>query len=144
MDAEKGLADCSLNHQSNAHVPSHLPFGTGQPFARGASGVADKLIGGWQWNGSITAQSGFPFTPLVGSNSSGTGETQNPDVPFRNPAFNGPVILGRVDQWFDPNAFVQPLAGTFGNVARGSFTGPGLTNFDTSLFKKFSVKEKLN
>jgi hypothetical protein len=35
-----------------------------------------------------------------------------------------------------------PDPGTFGNVARGSFTGPRLTNFDTSLFKKFSFNER--
>ena len=23
-------------------------------------------VGGWQWNGSVSAQSGFPFTPQVG------------------------------------------------------------------------------
>jgi len=144
MKAQKGIAAYSLTHQFNANFSYQLPFGSGQRFGRGANKLANQLIGGWQWNGSLTAQSGFPFTPLVGSNSSGTGETQNPDVPNLNPAFNGPVISGTVDKWFDPRAFVMPLAGTFGNVSRGSFTGPGLTNFDTSLFKRFNVNEKMN
>jgi len=47
-----------------------------------------------------------------------------------------------VDQWFDPRAFSLPLAGTFGDVARGSLTGPRLTNMDTSLFKKVSINEQ--
>jgi hypothetical protein len=51
-------------------------------------------------------------------------------------------VLGKPEKWFDPNAFLPPPAGTFGNVARGLFTGPRLTNFDTSLFKKFSFNEK--
>jgi hypothetical protein len=144
MKSQKGIAAYSLTHQFNANFIYQLPFGSGQTFGRGASGVVDKLIGGWQWSGSMTAQSGFPFTPLVGSNSSGTGETQNPDVPNLNPAFSGPAILGTPNQWFDPRAFAMPLAGTFGNVARGSFTGPGTVNFDTSLVKKFSVTEKVN
>ncbi len=38
----------------------------------------------------------------------------------------------------------MPTAGTFGNVARGSLRGPRLVDFDTSLFKKFTVNEKLN
>ncbi len=33
----------------------------------------------------------------------------------------------------------MPIAGTFGNVYRGLFRGPGLVDFDTSLFKKFSI-----
>jgi len=144
LKLEKGIAAYSLKHQFNANFLYQLPFGNDQHFGRGASGVVNQLIGGWQWSGSITAQSGFPFTPLVGSNSSGTGDTQNPDVPNRNPNFTGPVILGKVDQYFDPKAFLMPLAGTFGNVARGAFTAPGLTNFDTSLVKKFSVSERLS
>ena len=92
----------------------------------------------------MSAQSGFPFTPLVGSNSSGTGETQNPDVPNLNPAFSGPAILGTPNQWFDPRAFLMPAAGTFGNVARGSFVGPKMTNFDMSLFKRFNITERYN
>jgi len=51
-------------------------------------------------------------------------------------------VLGKPEQWFDPRAFLMPKAGTFGNVARGSFTGPGLTNFDTSLFKSSVFNEK--
>ena len=59
------------------------------------------------------------------------------------PDLVGPIrIIGSVDQWFDPHAFSMPLSGTFGNVGRGQLTGPGLTNFDMSLFKKFVVDEK--
>ncbi len=37
-----------------------------------------------------------------------------------------------------------PLIGTYGNVSRGSLIGPGLTTFDTSLFKKFRINERWN
>src|SRR5439155_1617711 len=64
-----------------------------------------------------------------------------------NPNFNGPVILGvegykKTGRFFDPNAFVLPLPGTFGSSPRGFFTGPGLFTLDTSFFKKFSIDEK--
>jgi hypothetical protein len=36
----------------------------------------------------------------------------------------------------------MPAAGTFGNVGRGQLTGPKLTNFIMSLFKKFNIDEK--
>ncbi|PYU28603.1 MAG: TonB-dependent receptor [Acidobacteria bacterium] len=147
MSFNRGLAAYNLKHQFNANFTYQLPFGRGQHFGAGANGVADKLIGGWQWNGSITAQSGFPFTPTVGSNMSGTGDTQNPDVPNRNPAFSGPVVLGTdgfrtTGRYFEPSAFSLPLAGTFGNVARGSFIGPRFADFDTSLFKNFAFNEQ--
>ena len=138
----RGLASFSLKHQFNANFSYELPFGRGRRFGGGSRGWVEKLIGGWQWNGILNVQSGFPFTPTVGSNSSGSGDTQNPDVPNWNPSFNGPVILGKAEQWFDPKAFSMPLAGTFGNAGRSSLIGPGLTNLDTSLFKKFSINEK--
>ena len=139
----KGVAGFSLAHQFNASYSYQLPFGNGQRFAGGATGFMNQLAGGWQWNGIFNWQGGFPFTPVVGSNPSGTGDSSQSDVPNLNPNFHGPVVLGRPDRWFDPNAFLMPTPGTFGNVARGSFRGPGLTTFDTSLFKKFTVTEKL-
>ena len=38
----------------------------------------------------------------------------------------GNVILGGPNQYFNPNAFVLPPAGTYGNVGRNVLTGPGL------------------
>jgi hypothetical protein len=147
LNMNRGIAAYNLKHQFNANFTYVLPFGSGQRFASGSRGVANQLIGGWQWNGTVTAESGFPFTPSAGQNISGTGDTQNPDVPNRNPAFSGPVILGTdgfrtTGRYFDRNAFTLPLAGTFGNVARGSFTGPAFYDFDTSLFKTFTFTER--
>ena len=104
----------------------------------------NQLIGGWQWNGIVTAQGGFPMTPVIGFNNSGTGDGGNPDVPNWNPNFKGNVILGTPDQWFNPEAFKVPIPGTFGNVSRGSLRGPGLVDIDTSLFKKIPISERFN
>ena len=76
------------------------------------------------------------------SNISGTGDKNNPDQPNWNPNFSGPVTLHQVNKWFDPNAFSVPTPGTFGNVTRGSLTGPGLTTLDASLFKTFRITER--
>src|SRR2546422_7552709 len=140
----RGIAAFSLRHAFNANFGYQLPFGQGQRFGGGASGWLNQIIGGWQWNGIFNIASGFPFPPQIGANVSGTGDTDNPDVPNWNPAFSGPVILGKPDQWFDPRAFSLPTSGTFGNVARGSLIGPRLTTFDTSLFKKIPINEKWN
>jgi len=142
LKLNRGIGSYSLTHQFNTNFSYQLPFGKGQRFGGGASGWKDQLIGGWQWNGLFNAQSGFPITPSVGSNRSGNGDSRIPDVVNRNPDFKGKVILGTPEHWFDPNAFSLPLAGTFGNVARGAFFGPPLFNLDTSLFKKFSVSDK--
>ncbi len=143
----RGIAAFSLRHQFNGNFGYQLPFGKGRHWAGNARGWLDELIGSWQWNGIVTAQSGFPLTPQVGSNTSGSGDTDNPDVPNYNAAFSGPVILGvdgfkKSGKYFNPLAYSQPTLGTFGNVQRGSLTGPRLVDFDTSLFKTFSINER--
>jgi hypothetical protein len=144
LSMNRGVASYSIHHQFNANFGYQLPFGKGQHFASGAGRFVDTLIGGWQWNGITTIQGGFPFTPIVGFNSSGTGDPNQSDVPNWNPNFKGPVILGSPNQWFDPHAFAVPTAGTFGNLGRGSLRGPGLVDFDTSFFKRIKINERLN
>jgi hypothetical protein len=89
----------------------------------------------------MSAQSGFPITPRVGRNISGSGTSRNPDAPDRNPNFSGEEIVGSHTQWFNPQAFVLPIVGTFGNAGKGILRGPSLFNVDTSLFKRFSIHE---
>ncbi len=139
-----GPSALNVTHQSSISAHYELPFGHGRRWLGGGAGLPNKLIGGWELNGIATLLSGFPFTPQIGSNRSGDGDTRNPDRPSLNPSFSGPVVLGKQTRWFDPNAFVLPAAGTFGNLGRGVFEGPGLAELDLSLLKNTAVTEKLN
>ncbi len=103
-----------------------------------------ELPWGFQVNGILTLLSGFPFTPQVGSNRSGDGDTRNPDRPSLNPAFTGAVVTGNPNQWYNPNAFVLPTAGTWGNLGRGTYDGPGLADVDLSLLKSFRVTDRVS
>jgi hypothetical protein len=129
--------------QTGISASYELPVGHGKRFFGHAAGLSDKLLSGWQLNGIATLLSGFAFTPITGSNRSGNGDSRNPDRPSLNPAFTGPVIVGGQDRWFDPNAFVLPQAGTWGNLGRGTFRGPGLAAVDLSLFKITAISEYL-
>src|SRR5262249_18732788 len=145
----RGIASYSLKHQFNANFSYQLPFGSGRALGRNATGFVDKLIGGWQWNGIFDTQSGFPMTPVIGVNQTGNGDTRLPDVPNLNPNFKGNPILGvegfkKTGRYFDPNAFLVPAAGTFGNVGRDQLRGPGMFNVDTSFFKRIPLKERMN
>jgi hypothetical protein len=121
-----------------------LPFGKGKPLWSNFGSFGNRLVSGWQFNAIVSLLSGFPFTPQIGSNQSGDGDTRNPDRPSVNPDFSGPVVLGNPNQWFNPKAFILPAAGTFGNVGRGVYSGPGLAGVDGSLFKTTSVTERIN
>jgi hypothetical protein len=125
----------ALNPANQASISASYEL----PFAR-----RNRVLGGWQLNTIVTLLSGFPFTPQVGSNRSGDGDTRNPDRPNLNPAFAGPVIIGSQTQWFNPAAFLLPAAGTYGNLGRGVYLGPGLADVDFSLFKNIKATERIS
>ncbi len=137
-----GPSALNIEKQASISLLYELPFGHGKRWLRDAHGVENKIFGGWQFNAISTLATGFPFTPQIGSNRSGDGDTRNPDRPSLNPAFSGPVILGKQSQWYNPQAFILPAVGTFGNLGRGVFTGPGLADLDVSLFKTTRIAER--
>jgi hypothetical protein len=139
-----GPSALNVTSESSMSATYELPVGKGKRWVGNASGLEGKLVSGWQLNGIATLLTGFPFTPLAGTNRSGDGDIRNPDRPSLNPAFSGPVVLGKQAQWFNPDAFVLPAAGTYGNLGRGVFTGPGLAEVDLSLFKNTALSERVN
>lgn len=139
-----GPSALNVTHQASFSAHYDLPFGKGQRWASNLSSAANKIVGGWELNEITTLLSGFPFTPQIGLNRSGDGDTRNPDRPNLNPDFTGPVVTGNPNQWFDPHAFTVPAYGTFGNLGRGVFTGPGLTEVDLSVLKNIAVSERIS
>ena len=120
-----------------------LPFGQGKRWLHDAHGITRILVDGWSLNAIESYNSGFPFTPQLSFNPSNNGNTTNPVRPSLNPSFSGPVITGNPNEFFNPNAFVVPANGTYGNVGRNAFTGPGLTTLDVSLMKTTKLSERL-
>ena len=93
------------------------------------------LTTNWQVNGITTLQTGGPINITLPFDNSGTGEFRdrpdlvgNPYLPF-NPL--GPYL--------NPAAFAQPLPGTYGNLGRNAFSGPGLNDFDMSFVKSQQI-----
>jgi hypothetical protein len=145
LRADYGLATFDVRHIGVINAVYTLPFGRGQTLANGLEGWSNALVSGWSVNSIVTIQSGFPFTPQLSYNPSNNGDTRNPVRPFANPAFTGPVILGKPSQWFNPNAFLAPPAGSgfYGNLGRDTLTGPGLATWDFSVFKTTTLRERL-
>jgi hypothetical protein len=143
LHSDWGPSALNAEHQASLSARYELPFGRGKTWFGNVSSSADRFIGGWQLNGIATLLSGFPVTPQIGSNRSGDGDTRNPDRPSYSTSFSGPIVTGNPNQWFNPNAFILPTAGTYGNVGRGVLSGPGLANLDLSLFKNIAFTERL-
>jgi hypothetical protein len=130
-----GPSALNIANQASISTTYEVPGSKGSP-------ALHKLTGGWQLNAIVTVLGGFPFTPQIGSNRSGDGDTRNPDRPSVNTAFTGPVLLQNPNRWLNPAAFILPVVGTYGNLGRGTLTGPGLGDVDLSLFKNTAVSEK--
>jgi hypothetical protein len=136
----------------------NLPFGRGQHFDAGVSGIADKLVSGWGFNGVSTFQKGYPMgisssSGFVGTYS-GTGTTRPNVVSGCNKRIDGPVQkrLGDIvsggsvqNPYFNLSCFASPPRFTFGNETRTDNTLrlPGIANWDLALFKETHVTERV-
>jgi hypothetical protein len=145
LPADYGLATYDVRNIGVISAIYELPFGRGQAFASGLEGWSNALVSGWSVTSIVTLQGGFPFTPQLSYNPSNNGDTRNPVRPFVNPDFTGPVILGKPNQWFNPNAFLQPPAnsGFYGDLGRNTLIGPGLATWDFSTMKDTLIHERL-
>ena len=113
------------------------------PFAKSATGLAGRLLGGWQLTGVATAQSGQPFSVSIGipaalASLQLANRTPNlvPEHPYDS------IIKGGPNQYFDPSAFSPPSASELGNVARDSLTGPGLVKWDLGLTRNAALTDR--
>ncbi len=107
-----------------------LPFGKGERFLGNASGFANKLVEGWQFNVIYQANSGVP-ADISGAESTG----QSAEIPNSERS---------VDRWFNTSVFRQRQTLELVGLARlPDVRSAGRNNFDLSLFKTTSLTEKL-
>ena len=127
---------------------------------------------GWQLGGILEVRSGLPFTPLIGGDPLGLLNTSPFAYPdrHRGPLCGSLVNPGNVSNYINLQCFALPVAsraiaaqcvpfepggpgnpvltGTcsnlLGNGGRNEIYGPGLVNFDFSLFKDTKIKESVN
>ncbi len=146
LQVDRGLANFDVRNVGVVSAVYALPFGHGKQFFSGGNAFTNALASGWAVNSIVTVQSGFPFTPQLSYNPSRNGDTRNPVRPYVNPAFTGPVILGKVNEWFTPAAFLAPPNGSgfYGNLGRDTLIGPGLATWDFALLKDTPIRERMN
>lgn len=138
-----GPAATDVRHAAALNGSYELPFGTNRRFLSQAPRPVEFAATGWTASAILTVQSGFPFSPQLGYNPTGNGDTRNPVRPNWNPAFHGQLYPRTASQYFNPLAFLQPATGTYGDVSRDSLTGPGLSELDFSAAKSSNLTEHL-
>ncbi len=141
--ADYGLAATNITHAAAINGTWDLPVGHGHDALGNAGQLTQSLVSGWTISGIASLQSGFPFSPQLGYNPTGNGDSRNPARPQLNPDFHGQLYPKTVSQWFNPDAFLAPTPGTFGNAPRDGLTGPGLADLDFSFAKNTTIHERL-
>jgi hypothetical protein len=138
-----GPAATDMRHIVAFNGSYDLPFGRHRHFLRQASKPVNAFVGEWTVSTIVDLQSGFPFSPQLGYNPTGNGDTRNPVRPNWNPNFTGDLYPRTPGQWFNPAAFLPPASGTYGNVRRDSLVGPGTSEVDFSAAKSARITEAL-
>jgi hypothetical protein len=134
----RARADGDVRHVFVQSYIYELPFGKGKKML--TSGPMAWIAGGWQINGILTVQTGTPFNLGVpGGIINAPGNANDPNLVG---AYGNPKGVGTHTTWFNPASFAQPTAGSFGNIGRNVFNGPGLFNIDSSLFRRFDITER--
>ncbi len=138
--AERGNSIFDVRHRIVGYVTYALPFGHGKKMMD-REGPINYILGGWQVNSIVTAQTGTTIQ-LNAVDQSGTGAfLARPDCigDARSGASDDP----RSGAWLNAAAFAVPATGTFGNCGVGRYHGPGLSNVDLSIFKAFPIREAM-
>jgi len=137
------------------------------PARKSLPGAIAWAAKGWELGGILQVRSGLPFTPLIAGDPLGEDTSSSFAYPnlVRTPACASPVNPGNVTNYIKLQCFALPMAtpaiaaqcvpfaaasvsGTcsnlLGNGGRNEIYGPGLVNFDFSVFKNNQIKENLN
>ncbi len=130
-----GLSGFDLEHRFVASWVYELPFGAGRQFA--TSGLLSRIVGGWEFDGIGTFQSGYPFSVSL-ANGVNNGAPSWPDR-----ICSGQISNPDPSAWFDTSCFAAPPANTYGNVSRTPLRGPGEVDFDMALAKSTTINEQL-
>jgi hypothetical protein len=161
-----------VRHSMNATALYELPFGKDRTFK--LDGVSNAIFGGWELGGIYNFRTGLPIdlrvtradvvyrdkrngriytSPvIVGGvvqteaiiNTPGGGASRGVRRPDAVLGVD-PYITGQDKRiYLNPAAFAIPQPGTFGNLGRNAYVGPGLSQFDLTVHKRIPIRERVN
>ena len=138
-------SDYDVRHNFTANYIWELPY-------KFQNKAVDEVLGGWSISGTWFAHTGYPYSvydtagaTLISNYSNGatlllpgffTGGSTRPGCSTPDTA------CLTSSQFLDAGS--QLALGSFGNVKRNAFRGPGYFNTDLSVNKRFKVTERVN
>jgi hypothetical protein len=150
----RGLSDFNVGQNLTVNYMWDVPSDT-------LKGPAAWTLRGWQIGGIALLRSGFPFTAVIGGDPLGQKSTNAGSMPNRltGTGCGSAVNPGNPVNYIKTGCFVLPsptpaiaslcvpfttvpgtCANLLGNEQRNSLIGPGVINYDFSLFKNNPVR----
>ena len=119
------------------------------PDFRGHSFLFRSALGGWELAGITRYWSGTPFSMFANGNPGTLGPGQlntasNSSAAVYadyNPQAGAPLYTRTYTQYINPFLFSRPQDNQLGNTSRNQFRGPGIANWNISLYKNFIFNE---
>ena len=106
--------------------------------------VMTRALSGWQAGGIFEASTALPFTPGIGGDPLGVNSSDpGVDVPnvITGSGCESPINRGDPIHYIKTQCFALPNPITLrGNLGRNTLIGPGLVNFDFSVFKNNYIR----
>ena len=162
---DRARSDFDNRHVLLTNLLYELPIGKGKYFAPRAPRWLDTIIGGWQFNGIFSYQSGEPYSINSGARTANLGHNSTalvvgPNIPGGDLKFvsgiEGPVMYQTgsfvTAPLNDPHLNCQNVTGTQTyfcipapgqqGSGRNLWQGPQFWNLDAGLTKNFNITER--
>ncbi len=132
LSAERGLSTFDQRHQ--ATITAQYSPGTGLHGGALLSGWHGAVLKGWTLTTTLTLGTGMPLTPNALLAVPPTGFTC-----CIRPEYTGAsVYAAPAGRWLNPDAYIAPLPGQWGDAGRDSITGPAQFALNGSMGRTFT------
>jgi hypothetical protein len=140
-----GRAFFDVRHNFVLAFNYELPFGKGMKWGSEWGGLTDAILGGWKVSAIMQARTGIPITVTDGRGSSLQAVRGNErpncvgDPVPSNQGMTSDPNAPNDSKWINIDAFARAASGTWGNCGIGILSGPGYSNVDLTLAKRFNM-----
>jgi hypothetical protein len=140
ITCRRGLSDFNVAQSVTSHFLWDLPI----PKDWTVGTFRSLAFGGWEVGGIFTAQSGVPFTAVLGGDPLGLNSSDPWAYPSRlaGAGCNSLVHPGNPNNYIKLQCLSFPNPSTLmGNLGRNTLIGPGLMDLDFAVFKNFPIRQ---
>jgi hypothetical protein len=106
-----------------------------------SNAAARLILGGWQLAGIARFWTGRPINITADQVNAGTlGGSSGARANY----LGGEIYTKTADEWFNPLVFGRPAEGNLGNLGKNALRGPGVNQWDISLYKTTRITERVS